>query len=68
MPGDLEVESHIVEKKIVFQVEMLPNPRNDPQTNRILKSAAVFFSWSGFCPPSGLSYNTDVNLSVNKLI
>ncbi len=33
MPNDvgyLENESYVVEKKIILQVEMLPNPRNDP--------------------------------------
>ncbi len=35
MPNDveyLEVESLVVEKIYIFQVEMLPNPRNDAAT------------------------------------
>ncbi len=41
--GYLEVESHVVEKKIIFQVEMLPNPRNDPTINA--KRFAIFVQW-----------------------
>ncbi len=41
--GYLEVESHVVEKKIIFQVEMLPNPRNDPTINA--KRFTIFVQW-----------------------